>query len=131
MRLYHFTCSHGRAALGDVGELLPARDLIDHGQPGGIELPPWAGLVWLTDMGSPFPRESLGLTRTVALCDRTRYRYRTTLDAGIVPWLDYSRGLDWSYLLNLAPGVHPGRWYVSEAPVPVVFDQLIRPRRHA
>jgi hypothetical protein len=77
MILYHYTCDHGRAELGDSGKLIPPTALIP---PSAISRhPKWQqtlfDLIWLTDLDVPL-REALGLTSNTVTCDRTQFRYR-------------------------------------------------------
>lgn len=120
MTFWHFTCAHGREALGDKGLLLCANDLT----PADM---PWPGhVVWLTDL--PFPnRDGLGLTMRITTCDRTRFRYRVTLDDGIIPWTEFARDLTGSMRAELEgnPGVLVRHWYVAPSGVPVVYDPVV------
>ena len=101
MTLYHYTCDDGRRAIGDEGLLKP-----------------WShGVVWLTDLELPF-REPLGLTSYVLGCDRSQHRYRVTDETTCVPWVKFARR-DRSIEIE---GTKPMHWWVSEEPVPVVYD---------
>lgn len=103
--LYHFTCDHGRAGLEDRGVLRP-----------------WShGLVWLTDLDVPL-REPLGLTSNMLSCDRTKHRYRVTDDSHCHWWIGHPRR-DRSIEID---GTRPMHWWVSEEPVPVVFEPVAR-----
>ncbi|MGH9252915.1 MAG: hypothetical protein ACRD0W_25905 [Acidimicrobiales bacterium] len=103
MTLYHYTCDHGAARIGDSGILQPH-----------------LGLVWLTDLDVPM-REALGLTSHILNCDRIVHRYRVTDTASCQRWLTYL-GRRWQLDLELADGARPAHWWVSEQPVPVVYD---------
>lgn len=116
MTLYHYTCDHGYAALGDAGNLVPAYDLA----PDRLEQWWPARLVWLTDLAVP-DRDALGLTRRIARCDRTAYRYRVTDEADVSPWIRVRRSFP-AEELEWQAGVRPRHWYVSGVPVPVVLD---------
>jgi hypothetical protein len=116
--LYHYTCDHGRAAIGEAGELLPAYRLTDavpeHWWP--------ARFVWLTDLRVP-DRYALGLNQVTLKCDRTTHRYRATDERGVVPWIEARKGFRRSrHLLEDAPGVMLRHWYVCPIGVPVVLD---------
>jgi hypothetical protein len=115
--LWHYTCEHSRAKLGDVGELVPLARLA-----GLDDLPPTSVFVWLTDLSVPIPA-ALGLTRLSLRCDRTEHRYRVTDVAGVLPWVAVRRDTPprWRYALESAPGAMPAHWYVSEGPVPVEY----------
>lgn len=118
MTLWHYTCDHRWALIGDVGELLPAYRLTD-------VLGDWwpARFVWLTDLSVP-DRTALGLDVHKGACDRTTYRYRVTDETGVRPWTDVRRGLVRTrHVLEDVPGVRLRHWYVSPLPVPVVLDQ--------
>jgi hypothetical protein len=123
--LYHYTCEHGRAALGDSdGVVVPPRV---H-SPGHLDSLPvrfgvLAELSWFTDLDVPY-REALGLTSTLdGMCDRTRYRYRVVADRDVERWLRSRwRTVPVLRALEHAPGAMPSHWYVSSHPVPVVYD---------
>jgi hypothetical protein len=122
--LYHYTCDHGRRLLGDNGKLLTPLDL--GADPEGL-LPrerPLLGLIWLTDLDHP-NAAALGLTKRRLICDRTVHRYRVT-GGGPVRWLTVRRGFsDWFRDgLESAAGALPAHWWVSQTPVPVVYDPL-------
>ena len=116
---YHYTCDHGRAALGDDGTL----SALTMRRPFTTPLPWWMAYVWLTDMATPM-REALGLTANFTACDRTRYRYRVVDVSTVQPWTTVARNLsrDARDLLEASPGARPKHWYVSGDPVPVTFD---------
>jgi hypothetical protein len=120
--LWHYTCQHGREALGDVGRLLPAHMLTD-------SIPPlwWPGrLVWLTDMRAP-DVDALGLSSVLIVCNRAEHRYRVTDTRDCQHWLRARRPYRHEAGVLEVPGTRPAHWYVSGAPVPVVYDP-IRPR---
>jgi hypothetical protein len=138
MTLYHYTCEHGRAALGQAGLLLPTRVHSPHAvtnlaalradaDPDGIARVPGAerllDLIWLTDLHPP-ERRAVGLTADsyAAGCDRLAYCYRVTDPSMARPYREVWR--DWvtrQVHLNLTrdPAGQPGRWWVSVEPVPV------------
>jgi len=124
MTLYHFTCDHGRAALGDIGTLLP---LADWNPEAATRIPParaWmTGVIWLTSERRP-DRVALGLTSDTITCDRMAYRYRTVGTHAAVPYLSWWRNIPRKDHLDLT-GWHearPGQWWVSTEPVNVVLD---------
>lgn len=117
--LYHFTCDHGHVGIGDRGNLVPAASLTE-------KRVPWTGcLVWLTDLPRP-NRDALGLTMHSISCDRTVHRYRVTDSALTRRWTSLARDLPRGYResLEAAPGARPRHWWVSDNPVPVVYDPL-------
>lgn len=119
MRLYHYTCSHGRRAIGDIGEVLPPVLL----RPD-LSFPPFGILAWFTDLTIP-DRGALGLTSTLTRCDRTRYRYRVTADpSSLRPWVAV-RHLFPSLLVDMLEETpaDPARWWVSDLPVPVRYER--------
>lgn len=116
--LYHYTCAHGRLALGEGGALLPPLWQIDE-IPSGF--PPAAltllGLVWATEEARP-DRYALGLTSATISCDRLAHRYA-------VPSWQFAR---WGRVrsrfpvavveaLETARGAQPAMWLVAEGPV--------------
>ena len=117
--LYHYTCDHGRRALGDECVLLPAAARIE-------DTGPWTGeLVWLTDLAHPH-REGLGLTSHILDCDRTAHRYRVLPGALVDRWTTFARGLPRGYRESVegAPGAMPAHWWVAVAGVPAVYDPI-------
>lgn len=119
LQLFHYTCDHGRAAIGPSGFVVPIRV---HSPEAAARLPvelAWMGEVsWFTDMAVP-DRIALGLTSAMQPCDRTAFRYRVTDAAECLPWSVAYRLLPrdaW----RLTVGDHlPGRWWVAWEPVPV------------
>ena len=119
MTLFHYTCDHGRTALGEGGLLRPAGQLTDRPLP-------WTGeFVWLTDLAHP-NADALGLTRTLAPCDRTRHRYRVTDVRDVVPWTDAAHRLARPIREEIEgePGSRPRHWFVSVVPVPAIYDPI-------
>lgn len=121
--LWHFTCQHGRKALGARSALLP---LAEWNPPAAGLLAPdmraLAGIVWMTTEPVVTDRAALGLTGRLSRCDRTRFRYRVTDPSGVRPYVDVWRELlpRWMHLeLTGTPGARPGLWWVATAPVPV------------
>lgn len=104
--LYHYTCDHGAKGLGLQDHLLPNMHPL-------LGMP----LVWLTDLDAPFI-EPLGLTSHMLSCDRTEYRYRVTDARTCIPWVRYEHR-DRSIEID---GTMPMHWWVSEQPVPVIYD---------
>jgi hypothetical protein len=75
-RLYHFTCSHGAARIGNRGHLEPQAP---HPMLG-------CSVIWLTTEGHPDP-ELTGLTSRYTKCDRLAFRYVVTDLERCRPWL--------------------------------------------
>lgn len=131
--LYHFTCDHGRADIGDEGYVKPLRMLLDPERLAQIpETYAWLrGLCWFTDLGYPnrgATRGALGLTSDRLSCDRMAHRYRVLPSTAVVrPWLTVVRRMPrtaWELTGN--PETLPGHWYVAEEPVPVRLDELTK-----
>jgi len=116
--LWHYTCDHGRAALGESGRVIPAHRITDRATA------PTGRYAWFTDLGTPV-REALGLTMNLTTCDRTAHRYRVTDEASVVPWMEVRRDFpaDWREGLEGIPGARPRHWWVAVGPVPVVLDE--------
>lgn len=124
MTLWHYTCDHTRAALGDSGRLISALAQIDAAKTA--DWPKWkrtiSGLIWLTDLDVPI-RDALGLTMNTIGCDRTRHRYRVVNYTAIrysVARRDLPKRLRDE--LESAPGAMPMHWWFAWTPVPVVYD---------
>ena len=113
MRLFHYTCEHGRAGIGDNGWLRPAQTF-------------WGGepLIWLTDMDVP-DRVGLGLTSHILSCDRLDYRYVVEALAAY-PWLTspFRIAAPWFAVVALEgiEGVKPHHWFVSDRRLRARFD---------
>ena len=107
-RLFHFTCDHGRAAIGVRGELRPQ-----------VEHPLLhVKVVWLTS--EPMPdREATGLTMRLTRCDRMAYRYVVTDLRPCRPWLDSSEraGAPRGAVAVLEQFGDPEHWWVATEPV--------------
>lgn len=126
MILYHYTCDHGRAGLGDEGTLLSTRDLVDADRLR--RLPLWAqinaGFVWLTDLETPV-RLALGLTSDSLGCDRTLHRYRVVDPSVAAHYPDVSRELPRGIRdLAFYRGAMPMHWWLAYPPVQVVYDPV-------
>jgi hypothetical protein len=124
MKLYHYTCQHGRDAIGTAGTVQPLAMWAPQAAQRLAEPLRWmTELAWFTDLAQP-DREGLGLTMLTSPCDRTAYRYQAVELAGVVRWLDVWRDYrPHAVLLHLADGVRPGAWWVAREPVPVALDQ--------
>lgn len=121
--LWHYTCEHGRAGLGNSGTVLPPvmQDRFDP-RMAALHAPGWA---WFTDLAVP-QRAALGLTRYVVSCDRIVHRYRVTDTTDVHRWLDVRRRMParWRDDLESEPGARPAHWWVAAGPVPVVYDPV-------
>lgn len=115
--LYHYTCDHGHALIGEDDVVVPAT----HQSGEAIGTP--GEYAWFTDLSVPI-REALGLTSTILACDRTAHRYRVTDAAGIIPWTAVRRVYRWGLALELAPRARPAHWFVATEPVAVVYDPI-------
>lgn len=111
--LWHFTCEHGYAGIGERGTI---------GCNPHLLLPRLGQLVWMTDDPNP-DRDDVGLTSATLSCDRMAYRYRV---------LSASRCIPWNAVRHLAPAhiLHdlesfgaPDTWWISRAPVRAVLAQ--------
>jgi hypothetical protein len=124
-KLYHYTCQHGRLAIGSYGYVLPLWSWNPRaGARLGERWRPLAEVSWFTDLDSPWPPRALGLTRSTIRCDRTQYRYRVVDDRDVVPWLDSPYRREPLLLLERAGGALPRHWYVATKPVVVALDEL-------
>jgi hypothetical protein len=121
--LYHFTCSHGHAAITETGVVLPASlaapdiewdELGDHR---------WiADHSWFTDQPDGL---GSGLNhRTTSGCDRLTYRWRVTDPTNVNRFNDTGRVLPYAVRLELItrPDVMAGTWWCATEPVPVTYD---------
>lgn len=126
--LYHYTCAHHHPHIN--GTLYPVARLMDARQRKKVMSFPLAArmaaqVVWLTEMPGVvwLNRTALGHTNELAKCDRTKYRYRAT-GGHLVPWR--VARMHWPEMvvrdLEAVPGSRPSTWWISAAPVPVVFD---------
>lgn len=125
MPLFHFTCDHGRRALGDgPAVLLPLRQWAPQvAARFDPDVACLAEIVWMTPAAAP-DRAALGLTARYAVCDRTQFRYRVTDPAAARPYLEC-----WAELvprpvhlsLCRSAGARPGLWWVATDPVPVEY----------
>lgn len=128
--LYHYTCDHGREALGDLGQLRTAAELMspakrDSLDPGLVALLSWC---WLTDLATPH-RDALGLTSHTLGCDRAAHRYQVVLPTktGAIRWTGARRYFraDLREELESAPGAMPRHWYIAPSGVQVVHFPLL------
>ena len=124
--LYHYTCDHGRAALGGQAEVLPIWALLARSMRTD-QIPPVANFSWFTDLASP-QRKALGLTSNILKCDRTMHRYRVVPEAEkrCAWWMDVRDRVDEEIRRNLesVAGVKPGHWWVATMPVAVFYDPV-------
>lgn len=120
--LYHFTCDHGREALGKTGLVKPPAQWAPEAAKKYPEGWGWLGEVcWFTDLARP-DAIALGLTSATLGCDRTRWRYRVTDDTGIKPWAVAARSLPRTAWQLTIGDYLPGRWWLAWGPVPVQLD---------
>jgi hypothetical protein len=107
--LWHYTCRHRAARIGQRGTLTPN----PQSALGGIPM------VWLTDMDTP-DTVGLGLTSTILKCDRTEVRYRV-IDGLAIPWCEWAdlNHIDRTARSELTFGRRHRHWFVSTGPVTV------------
>lgn len=121
-RLWHYTCSHGHARLGDRGDLVRIRDQVP-------AVTGWATtVVWATDLDTPLVL-ALGLTSYALSCDRTAHRYRVLEPERFEWWPAWSRRSlppqAWK-ALESPPGTMPAHWWVSTSPAAAEYAPLVR-----
>lgn len=116
--MWHYTCAHGRAALGEGGTLLPPLWQVES-VPGGFPVAAYAllGLIWATPTDAP-DRLALGLTSATIDCDRMRFRYSVPAEA-FTPWgrMRHRMPTEVVDALELSPGAEPASWWVADRPV--------------
>jgi hypothetical protein len=119
-QLYHFTCAHGRRAIGTGPNAL----LVPH-------LHPMLGkkVLWLTVEAAP-DRSETGLTATFISCDRMQHRYVVTKLENCRPWIGSPErdGLppDVLHAFEIRDdGQHarPDQWWISDVPVSARYDR--------
>jgi hypothetical protein len=109
--LYHYTCSHHADAIRESGLIYPGVRL--HGRDVG-----GARFAWFTDLAPPVPREAVGLTSVTLACDRTECAFMVHRQSpGIERWIDVRRSHRDLWDLELADGVTPMHWFVSQTAV--------------
>lgn len=130
MSLYHFTCDHAYAKIGEAGQLLPAINLARKADRLAIMRDTnsrmTSQVVWMTTAHRP-SRWELGLTRFLTCCDRMQHRYRVTEELVLMrPWSDVR--LDWPRSvvveLEMDPRCLPASWWVSRGPVSVEYSPI-------
>jgi hypothetical protein len=106
--LWHFTCTHGRRALGKRGLLVAP---LPHPLLGA------ARLIWLTTEAAP-DRERTGLTMNTTTCDRMAYRYRVLQPWRCTPWLasPWRAAALPRIVADLESFGDPEHWYVTDVP---------------
>jgi hypothetical protein len=125
--LWHYTCAHARAELGDAATLMSAYAL----QPERVRnaFPRehlWAArYIWATTLEEP-NAAALGLDgRVMVRCDRTAYRYRITQPERFVPWAAVRAGHEgWAVL---EAGRDPSSWWVCPGKARAVYDPVPQP----
>ena len=105
--LWHFTCGHGRRALGKRGLLVAP---LAHPLLG-------ARLIWLTTEATP-DREKTGLTMRFQTCDRMAYRYRVLQPERCIPWLGspFRTAAAPAVIEDLESFGDPEHWWVTAVP---------------
>jgi hypothetical protein len=107
MTLWHFTCEHGRRALGKRGLLVAP---IAHPLLG-------AKVIWLTTEAAP-DRERTGLTMNFQHCDRMAYRYRVLQPERCVPWFGSATraAAPAEVIADLESFGDPEHWWITAVP---------------
>ena len=134
-QVWHFTCEHGRQAIGGVGQIFPLRamlttNVLDTQEETTKRI---ASLAWFTTVGDITTREearSIGLHSTETLkCERWTHRYRVgkrsiknlvSWQVERVTWPEHIR----QALEHATAGIEPQFWWVSASPVPVFYDPV-------
>jgi hypothetical protein len=112
--LWHFTCEHGFAGLGERGKL----GLNPHPL-----LPKLGQVAWLTSDPTP-ERDAVGLTSSLLMCDRMAYRYRVESPSRCIPWTAVRHLAAPEVLHDLESFGAPETWWIAREPVWVTLDQL-------
>jgi hypothetical protein len=124
--LWHFTCEHGREAIGEASMVLP----IAMFDPKAARLLPWwfepmAGISWWTDQADG--QGSVVTSKpTEAGCERWQYRYRALDVERAIPYGRWARALEprVRFVLETTPGAMPGTWWVAENAMPARLDPV-------
>jgi hypothetical protein len=112
--LWHFTCEHGHAAIGERGLLVPNHEV------------PVLGIghvIWFTDNPEP-DRIDVGLTSTILACDRMQYRYRALSASKCIPYRALRYAIEPSWRSSLEQFGKPETWWISRVPIRAVLDQI-------
>ena len=118
---WHYTCDHGRAGIGESGEVKPLGQFVPDARGRLGEFGWLAEMAWFTSQVRP-DRRALGLTSTLSTCDRIAHRYRVLGATGLIWWPTLAVKPSNAVDLEKAPGARPVLWWVSFAPVPVELD---------
>jgi hypothetical protein len=130
-RLFHFTCAHGRSAIGVRGWLVPQWSVIAERLAGGeaLGIPDvdldtvrsLASVIWLTSESWPLAR-AIGLDKKAhgATCDRMAYRYvvRGVSIEQCEPWVGSARrdALDPLLIAGFEANREPECWWITQCP---------------
>lgn len=111
--LWHFTCSHGRRAIGKRGLLIPQ---IRHPLLG-------VRVIWLTTEAAP-DRQATGLGMTYTTCDRMEYRYRVLQPERCLRWLasPFRVVSPADAVTDLEMYGDPEHWWVTAVPTMAALD---------
>lgn len=112
MRLWHFTCTHGFAGLGEHGTLRPNPHVL---------IPDLGPIIWLTDDPDP-ERDAVGLTSSMLACDRLQFRYRILGASRCVPWASARQLVPPAVLRDLESFGKPETWWIARNPLQAVLD---------
>ena len=118
MILFHYTCGdHGKPGIDRDGVIRPGSDLV-RAADMTVGLPQ-AMFAWFTDLDAPH-REGLGLTDTIAKCDRLAHCYAVD-SPKVMPWMSIRRALPRYFVdaLEGTPGAMPRHWFVAAEPIKV------------
>lgn len=111
MNLYHYTCSHGLAAIEADNWTLRPNLFARH-----LKMPQ---VVWLTDMPEP-DRWALGLTKEILDCDRGEHRLTVPNIDSVLPWSNWCRENGYTRMQRDAlewGQAQPRHWFVSSQPI--------------
>lgn len=116
-RLYHFTCSHSKRAIGTSNCLLIPQ--IVHPLLG-------CKVLWLTTEATP-DRYATGLGNNTGLvpCDRMEFRYVITDLSACRAWLESPERLQAppQAVENLESYGDPEHWWITNRPIRAKFDR--------
>ncbi len=107
LTLYHFTCEHGHKGISATHTLRPNMHPF---------MPHLGPLLWLTDLGEPPSKESLGLTSRLSTCDRIAYRY-TVHSKAAIHWFEIRTRVPKEVVADLESYGQPEHWWVIRRPL--------------
>ncbi|MCP4244238.1 MAG: hypothetical protein GY772_27140 [bacterium] len=112
MKLYHFTCAHGRDGIGKRGTIKPLARLVSPRVARPID-----NWVWMT-ADPDASRDDLGLTGATLPCDRMEFLYSIGKPRNAVPWIGSPVRAAMSPVMvgMLESHGRPECWWVSRSP---------------